>query len=38
MKESGERFETLRAPAMMTPTPIDSANRLIALPVALSTP
>lgn len=38
MKESGERFETLRAPAMMTPTPIDSANRLIALPVGLSTP
>ena len=38
MKDSGERFETLRAPAMMTPTPIDSANRLVALPVGLSTP
>jgi len=29
MKDSGERFETLRAPAMMTPTPIDSADALL---------
>ena len=38
MKDAGLPMETLRAPAMMTPTPLDSANRLIALPVALSTP
>ncbi|MDD3354953.1 extracellular solute-binding protein [Zoogloea sp.] len=38
MKDAGVRFETLRAPAMMTPTPLDSAKRLVALPVALSTP
>ncbi|MBS0348505.1 MAG: extracellular solute-binding protein [Proteobacteria bacterium] len=38
MKEAGERFETLKAPSMMTPTPLDSANRLVALPVGLSTP
>jgi sn-glycerol 3-phosphate transport system substrate-binding protein len=38
MKEAGIKMETLRAPAMMTPTPLDSANRLVALPVGLSTP
>jgi len=38
MKDAGERFETLRAPAVMTPTPIDGAGRLLALPVGLSTP
>lgn len=38
MKEAGERFDTLRPPAMMTPTPLDPSGRLIALPVALSTP
>ena len=37
MKEAGIKMETLRAPAMMTPTPLDSANRLVALPVGLST-
>ncbi|MCK6374066.1 MAG: extracellular solute-binding protein [Zoogloea sp.] len=38
MKEAGVAMETLRAPAMMTPTPLDAQKRLIALPVALSTP
>ena len=38
MKDAGERVEPVRAPTMMTPTPTDSANRLVALPVALSTP
>jgi sn-glycerol 3-phosphate transport system substrate-binding protein len=37
MKDAGERFETLKAPAVMTPTPLDSANRLVALPMGLST-
>ena len=38
MKDAGIKMETLRAPAMMTPTPLDSTNRLVALPVGLSTP
>lgn len=38
MKDAGVKVDTLRAPSMMTPTPLDSANRLVALPVALSTP
>ena len=38
MKDAGIKMETLRAPAMMTPTPLDAANRLNALPVGLATP
>jgi len=38
MKDAGVKFETLRAPAMMTPTPLDAQKRLLALPVGLSTP
>ncbi|HMV17063.1 MAG TPA: extracellular solute-binding protein [Zoogloea sp.] len=38
MKDAGERVETLKAPAFMTPTPLDASNRLLALPVGLSTP
>ncbi|WP_374261570.1 extracellular solute-binding protein [Zoogloea sp.] len=38
MKDAGVKMETLRAPAMMTPTPLDAQKRLVALPVGLSTP
>ena len=34
MKDAGERVETLKAPAFMTPTPLDASNHLLALPVA----
>lgn len=38
MKESGVPLQTLRAPAMMTRTPVDAKGQLLALPVGLSTP
>ncbi len=38
MKESGTALQTLRPPAMMTRTPVDSKGQLLALPVGLSTP
>ncbi len=38
MKDAGVKIDTLRAPAMMVPTPVDSQSRLVALPVGLSTP
>lgn len=38
MKESGTALQTLRPPAMMTRTPVDSKGKLLALPVGLSTP
>lgn len=38
MKDAGVKMDTLRAPAMMTPTPLDAKQRLLALPVGLSTP
>lgn len=38
MKEASEPLETLRPPAMMSPTPLDAAGKLVALPVALGTP
>lgn len=38
MKESGTALQTLRPPAMMTRTPVDSKGQLRALPVGLSTP
>lgn len=38
MKDAGERFETLKPPAMMTPTALDATGRLVALPVGLGTP
>ena len=38
MKESGVPLQTLRPPAMMTRTPVDSKGQLLALPVGLSTP
>ncbi|MDI3514295.1 MAG: extracellular solute-binding protein [Gammaproteobacteria bacterium] len=38
MKESGAPLQTLRPPAMMTRTPVDTKGQLLALPVGLSTP
>ncbi|MBN8442537.1 MAG: extracellular solute-binding protein [Thauera sp.] len=38
MKEAGVPLQTLRPPAMMTRTPVDSKGQLLALPVGLSTP
>ncbi|MER2555511.1 MAG: extracellular solute-binding protein [Thauera sp.] len=38
MKESGVPLQTLRPPAMMTRTPVDTKGQLLALPVGLSTP
>jgi sn-glycerol 3-phosphate transport system substrate-binding protein len=38
MKAAGEPLQTLRPPAMMTRRPVDAQGRLLALPVALSTP
>lgn len=38
MKSSGEALLTLRPPAFMTRRPVDAQGRLLALPVALSTP
>lgn len=38
MKSNGEPLQTLRPPAMMTRRPVDAKDRLLALPVALSTP
>lgn len=38
MKDAGVPMQTLKAPVTMTPTSLDAQKRLIALPVALSTP
>ncbi len=38
MKDAGVPLQTLRPPAMMTRTPVDTQGRLLALPVGLSTP
>jgi sn-glycerol 3-phosphate transport system substrate-binding protein len=38
MKTAGEPLQTLKPPAMMTRRPVDAQGRLLALPVALSTP
>ncbi len=38
MKQGGVPLQTLRPPAMMTRTPVDTKGRLLALPVGLSTP
>ncbi len=38
MKETGSALQTLRPPAMMTRTPVDSKGQLLALPIGLSTP
>lgn len=38
MKASGEPLQTLKPPGMMTRRPVDAQGRLLALPVALSTP
>lgn len=38
MRESGVALQTLRPPAMMTRTPVDTQGRLLALPIGLSTP
>ena len=38
MKDAGVPLQTLRAPAMMTRTPVDAKGRLLALPIGLSTP
>jgi len=38
MKEAGVPLQTLRPPAMMTRTPVDTKGMLLALPVGLSTP
>jgi sn-glycerol 3-phosphate transport system substrate-binding protein len=38
MKEAGSALQTLRPPAMMTRTPVDSKGQLLALPIGLSTP
>jgi multiple sugar transport system substrate-binding protein len=38
MQASGRPLQTLRPPAMMTRRPVDAKGRLLALPVALSTP
>lgn len=38
MKVGGRPLDTLRPPAFMTRRPVDSKGRLLALPVALSTP
>jgi multiple sugar transport system substrate-binding protein len=38
MKAAGEPLQTLKPPAMMTRRPLDAQGRLLALPVALSTP
>ena len=38
MKDAREPLETLRPPAIMSPTPLDAAGKLVALPVALGTP
>lgn len=38
MSAAGERLETLKPPAVMNPAPLNSAGKLLALPVGLSTP
>ncbi len=38
MSEAGERLETPKRPAIMNPAPLNGAGKLLALPVALSTP
>ena len=38
MKEAKVPLQTLRAPALMTRTPVDAKGQLLALPVGLSTP
>lgn len=38
MRQAGEPLATLKPPSMMTPAPLDSAGRIIGLPIGLSTP
>lgn len=38
MRSAGQPLKTLQVPKMMVPGPVDSDNRLLALPVALSSP
>lgn len=38
MQGAGQPLKTLPVPKMMVPGPVDGANRLVALPVALSSP
>ena len=38
MKDAREPLETLRPPAMMSPTPLDATGKLVALPAAPGTP
>ena len=38
MKEAGEPLETLRPPAIMSPTTLDASGKLVALPIGLGTP
>lgn len=38
MKEAREPLETLRPPAIMSPTSLDAGGKLIGLPIALGTP
>lgn len=38
MKEAGQPLKTLTPPKVMVPSAVDSTNRLVALPVALSSP
>ena len=38
MKEAREPLETLRPPAIMSPTPLDATGKLVALPIGLGTP
>jgi sn-glycerol 3-phosphate transport system substrate-binding protein len=38
MRQAGEPLKTLKPPSMMTPAPLDSAGRIIGLPIGLSTP